>query len=168
MRDQETAYRQSARVVLIDETDRVLLLKFHVVPGAPGSGYGWTTPGGGVEEGETLAEAAARELFEEVGLSVEPLALGSPIAETSGLADLGWAEGLFRDVFFHYRVTTHQIEIGGQEEHERKYHAGHRWWTVDELASSRETIYPLNLADVVAELLAGRLPAVPLQLPWHH
>ncbi|REK86714.1 hypothetical protein DY245_30725 [Streptomyces inhibens] len=102
----------------------------------------------------------------DIGLT--HLALGSPIAETSGHADLGWAEGLFQDVFFHYQVTTHQIEIGGQEEHEHKYLAGHRWWTVDELASSRETIYPLNLADLVAELLAGRLPAVPLQLPWHH
>ncbi|MEU5543789.1 hypothetical protein AB0G85_15520 [Streptomyces sioyaensis] len=38
----------------------------------------------------------------------------------------------------------------------------------DELGSSSETIYPLNLSALVAELLAGRIPAVPVQLPWHH
>ncbi|MFI2184081.1 hypothetical protein [Streptomyces sioyaensis] len=48
------------------------------------------------------------------------------------------------------------------------FHAGHRWWTMDELASSSETSYPLNLGVLVAELLAGRIPAAPLQLPRHH
>ena len=37
-------------------------------------GY-WHTVAGGVEEGESYLEAAARELREEVGLDAEPLAL---------------------------------------------------------------------------------------------
>lgn len=37
----------------------------------------------------------------------------------------------------------------------------------DELASSSKT-YPLNLSSLVAELLAERIPAVPVQLPWRH
>jgi 8-oxo-dGTP diphosphatase len=35
----------------------------------------YTLPGGGVELGETLAEAVIREVHEETGLSIEPLAL---------------------------------------------------------------------------------------------
>ncbi|CAL9337522.1 RNA pyrophosphohydrolase [Streptomyces sp. enrichment culture] len=168
MPDQETYRHRSARVVLVDETGRVLLLKSHTDPDAPGGGHDWSTPGGGVEEGETLAEAAARELFEETGLSVAPEALGSPVAQTSGHADLGWAVGLFQDVFFHLRVTDHEVDTGGQEEHEARHHAGHRWWTVDELSGGAEAVRPLGLGDLVADLLAGRVPAEPRRLPWHH
>ncbi|MER5184646.1 NUDIX domain-containing protein [Streptomyces sp. NPDC002896] len=168
MSDQETYRRRSARVVLVDEANRVLLLKWPVDPDEPGSGYCWFTPGGGVEDGETLAEAAARELREETGLSVKPEALGPQVAETSGYADLGWAEGIFCDTFFHLRVTAHRVDVSGQEAHERRYQAGHRWWTLDELADTREAVYPFGLAELAVELVAGRVPRAPVQLPWHH
>ncbi|WP_369234362.1 NUDIX hydrolase [Streptomyces sp. R21] len=168
MPGQETYSRRSARVVLIDAADRVLLLKIHVDPDTPGLGHSWWTPGGGVEDGEELAEAAARELWEEVGLSVAPGALMPQVAETSGYADLGWAEGLFQDTFFHYRVATHQVDIGGQNAHELRYHAGHHWWTLDELAATDDTIRPRGLHGLAADLIAGRTPAEPIRLPWHH
>ena len=50
--------RRSARVLLLDASDRLLLVQ---------SGHAWFAPGGGVEEGERLAVAAARELREEIG-----------------------------------------------------------------------------------------------------
>ncbi|MFB6813755.1 NUDIX hydrolase [Streptomyces sp. NPDC056347] len=160
--------RESARVLLTDGLDRLLLLRFRVDPDAPDGGFGWCTPGGGVEDGESLAEAAARELREETGLSVEPAALGASVAETSGYADLGWAEGIFRDVFFHFRVTDHRIDESGLAEDERRYHAGYRWWPLADLAATDETVYPFGLAELTSALVAGRTPAEPVRLPWHH
>lgn len=168
MPDHEEVTRRSARVLLLDESDRVLLLKFRVDPDDPRAGHGWATPGGGVEPGETLAQAAARELKEETGLAVAPQDLGPAVAETSGYADLGWAQGVFQDVFFRHRATEPLGEVGGHEAHERHYHAGHHWWSLDELRATADTVYPCGLAELLTDLVAGHVPAEPVRLPWHH
>ncbi|MCU4748717.1 MULTISPECIES: NUDIX hydrolase [Streptomyces] len=168
MSEDEARRHRSARVILIDGAHRVLLWKSLDRPGMPEAGHRWHTPGGGVRDGETPAAAAARELSEETGLAVRPRDLGPKIAETSGYADLGWARGVFQDDFFHLGVTAHHVETGGQKAHETRYLAGHRWWPVGELAVTTETVHPLGLADLAADLAAGRVPLTPVVLPWHH
>jgi ADP-ribose pyrophosphatase YjhB (NUDIX family) len=50
--------------------------EFLVVHRSPENDAYWHVVAGGVEEGETFAAAAARELAEETGLVVEPVPLG--------------------------------------------------------------------------------------------
>ena len=58
-----------ARVLVIDAQNRVLLVR-------PTYVNGWTLPGGGVDKGETLRQAAIRELKEEAAvLPLEELIL---------------------------------------------------------------------------------------------
>ncbi|TDC79565.1 NUDIX hydrolase [Streptomyces hainanensis] len=156
--------RRTARVLLLDAAERLLL--FRMAP--PSGGAEWLTPGGGVGRGEPLAAAAARELWEETGLRAAPAELGRPVALTGGYADLGWKRGRFEDVFFLHRVDTHEVDTGRMEPYERGTTTGHRWWPVAELATTAERVIPLGLPELLPGLLAGRLPAEPVRLPWHH
>jgi 8-oxo-dGTP pyrophosphatase MutT (NUDIX family) len=160
--------RRSARVLLVDRDERLLLLRIATDPSQPELGGYWLTPGGGVEAGEELAAAAARELAEETGLVVPPAALGAPVAYTTGFADTPWLRGVFRDEFFFLRAERHDVVATGLEDHERAELLEHRWWSLTELAATAERVVPLGVARLVTDLLAGRRPAEPIRLPWHH
>ena len=156
--------RPSARVIVVDDTVRVLL--FRVEDLLQETTSVWITPGGGIEAGESMIGAAVRELAEETGLVVSPSDLGEPIAVCRG-------EWMFRgrqlysvDSFFSLRVPRFDVMTDGWTELERELHADWRWWTPDELDATEEAVLPAGLADLVRRIGSGRIPIAPIELPW--
>ncbi|WP_205327545.1 NUDIX domain-containing protein [Glycomyces sp. YM15] len=60
------AANADACVIVIDTEMRMFLCLVE-----RDDGHGWALPGGGIDPGETAAEAAARELWEETGLQID-------------------------------------------------------------------------------------------------
>ncbi len=143
--------RRAGRVLLVDIVGRVLL--FHGRdPGRPGHQY-WFTPGGGLDPGEDTAAGAARELFEEAGLAVDPAKLGEPVwHEVTEFPFDGRRYRQSQD-YFLLRVDSWQVDSSGFNEIETGYIDGYRWWSVAELEATSDRYYPAELPTLLRSLV---------------
>jgi 8-oxo-dGTP pyrophosphatase MutT (NUDIX family) len=144
--------RPAARVLLVDAEGRTLLFRGGD-PARPGQRW-WFTPGGGLAPGETSVQGAARELFEETGLRVEPAELGEPFWHQ--ITEFTYNSRWYRQSqdFFLLRVPQWQVDTSGFDADERAVVDEHRWWTADEIEATDETVYPEELPGLLRTCLS--------------
>lgn len=157
-------HRTSARVVLLDESGAVLLLRgSDPALGEPAPKW-WFTVGGEVQQGERLAEAAARELAEETGLRVAPADMVGPVWRRDQVFEFNGSLIDSEEFYFVYRTRRFEPSRTGRTELERSYIHGHRWCDaadIAQLVAAGETVYPMQLSGLLtdaAALAGGRAP----------
>lgn len=120
--------RIAAYALCVDDTDRILLTRLAPSEIKPGQ---WTLPGGGIDFGESPAEAVLRELTEETGLTGEIVSL----ADVQSWVRRGPAAGGIGDdlqaiqIIYRARVTGGKLrdEVDGSTD-------AAAWFTRAELA----------------------------------
>lgn len=146
--------RRAARVLLLDDRERTLLVAHEPEP----SRVVWTAPGGGLEADEDHAGAARRELAEEIGLDVE-------------VGPLIWHRRVtfaFRGVWIDQQEQWFLVRTGALDaatmplDDLGALHA--RWWSLDELRATDDELAPQALPTHLARLLADGPPASPVDI----
>ncbi|WP_151774309.1 bifunctional GNAT family N-acetyltransferase/NUDIX hydrolase [Streptomyces abyssomicinicus] len=149
--------RAAARVAVVgpDPDRAVLLLRYE----NPGTGAYWALPGGGLEPGESPLQGATREVREETGWS----------DVTPGPLLCVWEHDFpYRGVPVRqhehvYLARAPLRDLAGDltEAHADDAILAWRWWSLEELAATEETIWPPRLAMLVAAATATDRPASP-------
>jgi len=144
--------RPSARLLLLDRDDRVLMFRFVFNVGALADQDYWATPGGALEAGESFADAARRELSEETGITVD--SVGSQVAAREFVLQLPDGEHVLADERFYLLRTADQtLSRDGWTPLEVEVMVDHRWWSMDELRATTAVVYPENLVGMLATLV---------------
>ncbi len=160
--------RLIVRMLVINERDEVLLIQHEeavaVDQKQPDPLLEWAAPGGGLEEYENYEEAAVRELREETGIT--DAAIG-PWMWTSERVVANGGEYVRRYGRYHLvSVGDPAVSFAHIEGAERPVFKDIRWWTLAELRERLDIVLLPCLPELVAPILAGRLPESPLTLPW--
>lgn len=150
--------RAAVRVLVIDGSDHLLLVRFH-----DGERTWWCPPGGGIEAGESDEDAGRRELHEEVGL--RELTLGPCVWTRHHI-------GVFRGEPFDQRERFYVAHVPRFDPSPTRASDGAlehpiediRWWSPEDLAASAETFAPRRLVSAVASLLADGPPGRPIDV----
>jgi 8-oxo-dGTP pyrophosphatase MutT (NUDIX family) len=142
----DPVFRRAARLLVIDPDDSVLLFQYE-----DDRRRWWATPGGGLESDETFEQAAAREAAEELSLTLMTF---TPLWCLT--VDFSFRGQSIHQVesYFLVRVSREDLGLGEivSDAHRREGIVAAHWWSLEEIETTSEQVFPENLCERVRGL----------------
>ena len=151
----EPVIRQAGRIFVLDDEQRVLLM--HERRDIGSDRTHWIAPGGGVEPGESLTQAAVREVYEETGLRLELDAAAEPMYSERVRFRIAGRDIDQTNFYYLVRVPSGlAVQPAAHTEIEQLVVLGYRWWPLAELAASDVVREPVTMVELIERALAVR------------
>ena len=139
--------RHTARIIV--RCQGQILLMHDSDPGLVDSSW-WTTPGGGIDPGETPSQAAVRELREETGFEASEDRLIGPIATAKVIHGYSDQVLVQDDVFYALDVAEPFIaDNSGYTDDEKVCMGEACWFPIDQLPCD-EPVWPKQICELYA------------------
>lgn len=121
----------------------------------------WATVGGKLEPGEDVMAAAIREAREEIGRTIR---LGPTVWYGEQVLHFEGAPTLFKETFIVAFLDSFEVTQTGWSDVEKNVIKEMRWWTLDDLVRTDETVYPAVMKELLPPILAGDYPTAVLRI----
>jgi 8-oxo-dGTP pyrophosphatase MutT (NUDIX family) len=157
--------RNAVRVLLLHD-DKLLLMCMEGFDISTAEGTRnhrfWCTVGGALEPRESIQEAALREIYEETGIKPEEVTVGPVV--WCGEVDLVWKGTLihFRESYIVVKTNQFAASLCKATLDEQETVKKFEWFSLDQIRTSTEVIFPICLVEHLQPILAGDYPPEPV------
>jgi 8-oxo-dGTP pyrophosphatase MutT (NUDIX family) len=158
----------SVKVILLNEDDEMLLMSADdpLTTSIEGKSHGrfWFPIGETIEKGETLEEAAIREIYEETGLAKEKFELGPVVWFGEFDYILKGVLTRQKEKYIVARTKQKNVSLTALDEWEQKVVQTIEWFSLEKINNSEEIIFPILLPKYLPEIISRKYPQKPIMI----
>ena len=115
-----------------------------------------------MEDGETLLQAAKRELFEETGLKENDVKFGKVVWYGEFDLNLHGKKTHLKQSFIYAETTKKYVTLKNLTDEEKLVAKTLEWFSLEKIKSLEEIIYPVVLPEYLPDIIEGKIPSEPI------
>ena len=160
--------RNSVKALLLNEENELLLMCADdpKTTSADKTYHGkfWHCIGGRIEPGESIQDAALREIYEETGFAKEDVDLGPVVWFGEFVMVLHGTMTQVKQTFVVARTHRTQAVLTTPDEWEKTFVQNLAWFSLEKMRNSQEVIFPVVMQDYLPDILSGKYPEAPIEI----